>query len=114
RTATGFRQYSLNRKLYEMVLAFIIQYRYSKLLILRSYLSIAFFGSHLYGSQKASQVAFGKALHELSDNETAQLAAMLVYPRPVRPNEKWRICVERRATYGLKLLPRFEQRFEQI
>lgn len=114
RTATGFRELTLRRKVYEMLLASIIQYRYSKLLILRSYLATAFYGSHLFGADKASRAAFGKPLAKLSDNEAAQLAAMLVYPRPVRPREEWRVRVERRAAYGLNLLPRFEQSFEKI
>jgi membrane peptidoglycan carboxypeptidase len=38
RTATDYRQKTLRRKLYEMLLAWIIQYRYNKFEILRSYL----------------------------------------------------------------------------
>jgi membrane peptidoglycan carboxypeptidase len=114
RTATGYHELTFRRKLYEMLLAMVIQYRYSKLLILRSYLACAFYGSHLYGVSKASSVIFGKSASELSVQEMAELAAMLVYPRPLRSGEEWRIRVKRRAAYGVKLLPRFEQRFNQI
>ena len=114
RTATGFRVKTLRRKAYEVTLAAIIQYRYSKLLILRSYLGCAFFGSHLYGAGRASLKTKGKTLSQLSATEAAELAAMLVYPRPLRPEEKWRMKVERRAAYGLKRMVRFEKSFEKI
>jgi monofunctional glycosyltransferase len=114
RTATGYKQLTLTRKLYEMVLAYLIQYRYSKLTILRSYLAIAFFGSHLYGAEKASSKLYGKNLDVLSPQEAAELAAMLVYPRPRIGTEEWRLRIERRATYGLKVLKRLEKRFDQI
>jgi membrane peptidoglycan carboxypeptidase len=114
RTATGFKDKNLRRKLYEIALASMIQYRYSKLLILRSYLDCAFFGSHLYGADRASLKVNGKALAELSDNEASKLAAMLVYPRPLRPEEEWGMKIERRAAYGLRRMARFEKSFEKI
>ncbi|HEY9154188.1 MAG TPA: transglycosylase domain-containing protein, partial [Opitutaceae bacterium] len=53
RTATGFRERTLKRKFYEIFLSVLIQFRYPKRTILRSYLRCAFFGSHLIGASKA-------------------------------------------------------------
>jgi membrane carboxypeptidase/penicillin-binding protein len=100
RTATGYRKKTLTRKLYEALLALIVQYRHNKIVILRSYLNCAFFGSHLYGLRKVAKAVFDKDPTQLSFDESAFIAAMLVYPRPMRPSERWRSAVERRASYG--------------
>jgi membrane peptidoglycan carboxypeptidase len=83
RTATGYKERTLRRKLYEMVLAMIIQFRYSKPEILRSYLACAFFGSGIFGIDRASQNQYGKNSSELTLPEAAFIAAMLVYPKPL-------------------------------
>jgi membrane peptidoglycan carboxypeptidase len=114
RTATGFQEKTLRRKLYEILLARIIQFRYSKIVILRSYLASAFFGSRIYGSEKAAKKIFAKNVSMLDDQESAELAAMLVYPRPLRPGDKWMAKIKRRAAYGLRWKSRLEQRFEKI
>lgn len=114
RTATGFREKTLRRKLYEILLARIIQFRYSKTVILRSYLACAFFGSHIYGIENAAKKAFAKNLAMLNDEQLAEIAAMLVYPRPLRPSDKWMHKVQCRAGYGLRWKGRLEQRFKKI
>jgi monofunctional glycosyltransferase len=114
RTATGFSEKTLTRKLYEMLLATLIQYRYQKIEILRSYLSCAFFGSHLYGINEASRSVFNKRPNELDLDEAAEIAAMLVYPKPLVPTERWRLNVNRRANYAKTLYPRLEQSFNKL
>jgi len=114
RTATGFQEKTLRRKLYEILLARIIQFRYSKIVILRSYLACAFFGSHMYGGEKAAAKVFAKQISALDDQQSAELAAMLVYPSPLRPEEKWSAKIKRRAAYGLHWKRRLEERFEKI
>jgi membrane peptidoglycan carboxypeptidase len=61
RTATGFREKTYRRKLYEMILAVLIQFRYNKLEILKSYLGCAYFGSHLYGLETVSREIYNKS-----------------------------------------------------
>jgi membrane peptidoglycan carboxypeptidase len=112
RTATGYRQRTLSRKFYEMLLATIIQFRYSKLLILRSYLSCAYFGSHLKGTNSASQKVFQKPDNNLTVEEASFIAAMLVYPRPFTPTESWKSKVQRRADYGKRIHVASKNRFE--
>ena len=114
RTATGYREKTLKRKFHEIMLAAIIQWRYSKIQILRSYLSCAYFGSKMTGAEEASRRAFNKELEMLSILEAAELASMLVYPRPLRPQEKWRQSVSRRAIYGRRRLQRFEECFKEV
>ncbi len=114
RTATGFRDLTAKRKIYEILLAWLIQFRYQKLVILRSYLACAFFGSHLYGCEKASRSLYGKHPTMLNEQEAAELAAMLVYPRPLRPSDEWTAQVKRRATYGLSWVGRLEKSFKQV
>ena len=114
RTATGFHEKTLWRKLYEIVLARIIQFRYSKIVILRSYLACAFFGSQMYGIENAAKKAFAQDLAMLNEEQLSELAAMLVYPRPLRASDKWMHKVKRRAGYGLRWKGRLEQRFEKI
>jgi len=114
RTATGFKEKTIRRKLYEMLLSVIVQFRYSKLLILRSYLSCAFFGSGLIGITRASQRAFAVSVEQLSLAQSAELAAMLVYPKPLHPEKRWHVKIRRRADYGLRRLVRFQKSFEKI
>jgi membrane carboxypeptidase/penicillin-binding protein len=115
RTATGYRERTLRRKLYEIFLAWIIQYRYNKFEILRSYLKCAFFGSHLYGSDAAIKQIYNKyPWDELDIDESADLAAMLVYPRPLSPTAEWTRKLSRRANYAKRLYPRLKQRFHKL
>lgn len=113
RTSTGYRQRTLRRKIYEIFLAVIIQFRYSKIVILRSYLACAFFGSHLRGTEAAARKVFGKSVDSLSDDEAVFIAAMLVYPCPLQPTAEWRSRVQRRADYGKRIYIANKKRFDQ-
>ena len=114
RTATGYRRRSLSRKIYEMLLALLIQYRYSKIVILRSYLNRAFFGSRLIGADRASQTMFGTSSDELSLEQASEIAAMLVYPKPLAGGDQWLAKVRRRANYGMRIYIRYKQRFDKL
>lgn len=113
RTVTGYKEPTLRRKLYECVLATIIQRRYSKIQILRAYLNCAFFGSHLIGASKASRVMFGTSPVQLSDEQAAFIAAMLVCPRPAKPSIGWQSRIQRRANYGYSIYINNKDRFDQ-
>ena len=114
RTATGYYERTLRRKIYEMFLSSIIQYRYSKIKILRSYLRCAFFGTNIYGSEDASRKMFGKKSNELTLDESAIVASMLVYPRPKNPTDEWWAKVQNRSRYIMKLYPKIKHRFEKL
>ncbi|MDR3572032.1 MAG: transglycosylase domain-containing protein [Candidatus Pacebacteria bacterium] len=114
RTATGYRKPTAWRKFYEMLLAYFIQYRYSKITILRSYLDCAFFGSHLIGARRAAQSMFSADYRELTIEQAAMLAAMLVYPRPLEGGETWLAKVRRRSDYGMRVYIANKKRFDQL
>ena len=114
RTATGYRKYTVRRKLYEMLLAWIIQFRYTKLEILESYLDCAYFGSGIFGQAAGSSRIYGKPPSKLSLVEAAELAPMLVYPRPLQPPPEWSTKLRRRADYAKRLYPGLKQRFEKL
>jgi membrane peptidoglycan carboxypeptidase len=114
RAATGYYDRSIRRKIYEMLLAWLIQHKYSKIEILRYYLRIAFFGSHLYGVERTSQRVFSKWQLDLTLEEAADIASMLVYPRPREPTERWAEKIRRRSKYILSVYPGLKQRFEQL
>jgi membrane peptidoglycan carboxypeptidase len=80
-----------------------------------TYLEIAYFGSGLRGADAAASVIWGVASYDdLPLTEAAQLAAMLVYPRPLEPTERWLGKVNRRAHYALRIFPQLEKRIEKI
>jgi membrane peptidoglycan carboxypeptidase len=114
RTSTGYKERTFGRKLYEIVLAVIIQFRYSKIVILRSYLACAFFGSHLRGANAAARKVFDKTTYDLSEEEAAFIAAMLVHPRPLHPTPEWTSRVQRRADYGKRIYIANKKRFDQL
>lgn len=114
RTATGYKHYSIKRKFYEIALSFIIQFRYNKIQIFRSYTECAFFGSGLRGLEAASWSVFGKSPGHLNIDEASYIAAMLVYPKPLSSNSQWEMKVRRRANYAVKLYPRHKERFAKL
>lgn len=114
RTITGYKEKTLRRKFYEVLLAIIIQFRYSKVVILRSYLSIAFFGSHLTGANAAAKKMYSKTPEELSLDEAAVIASMLVYPRPLNPKLEWESRINRRASYGKRVYVSNKKGFDKL
>lgn len=114
RTATGFKDKTIRRKMYEIFLAHLIQFRYNKIEILRSYLDCAFFGSRIFGIKKICNRVYHKSPADLSLTEAAEIASMLVYPKPLFPTAKWRAKVSRRADYAGRRYPRFEKTFNKL
>ncbi|WP_414467759.1 transglycosylase domain-containing protein [Kluyvera intermedia] len=103
RTLTDFRDLSIFRKIYEIILSILVNYKFTKKQIIRCYLTRAFFGSGLYGFETASIKCFGKDFSELTSEQQAFLAAMLLRPKPMKPNEKWTESVTIRASYAQKV-----------
>lgn len=102
RTITHYREPNLKRKLYEILLAVIIDYRFKKINILNCYIENAYLGTGIIGFQRASQTRYDKDLQYLTSYEKASLAAMLLYPMPRSPTEKWLSANKQRAFYALK------------
>lgn len=114
RTILDRRERTISRKLNEFVLAWLLNFRLDKVSILHSYVDMAFFGSHLYGASSASIAMFSKRPEQLTLDEAAFVAAMLVYPKPNIETEQWRQRVRRRAAYGLSIYRGLEKGRDQI
>nr|WP_281720502.1 transglycosylase domain-containing protein [Nitrosomonas nitrosa] len=109
RTCTGYRQRTIRRKVYEMLLASLLQYRASKIQILKSYMAVVYLGHGVRGAQVAAAMLFSKRqLEQLTVAEACHIAAMMVYPMPKVPTERWRARVDRRANYALSLLAKIK------
>jgi penicillin-binding protein 2A len=101
RTATGYKAQTLKRKLYEGLLAILIQFRYGKTEILESYLACAYFGAGMTGAGMTAQKLFGKTADQLDLTEAALMSAMLARPRPSRASLVWQKRIETRARYAI-------------
>lgn len=76
---------SLHRKLLEMALARRIEAAYSKDQILELYMNRIFFGSGIYGVERAAQAYFGRPARDLDLGESAMLAAIIRGPNKFSP-----------------------------
>lgn len=79
------REKTVERKLREMMLAILMEKRFSKDEILTLYLNKIYFGSGAYGIEAASQTYFRKASSELDTHEAALLAALPKAPSSLNP-----------------------------
>lgn len=103
RTVTGYRARTLQRKVYEICLAFIINNRYSKRVILHSYMHYAYLGTGLTGIEKAAMKTFNKDISSLTEFESAMVASMLLTPQPLFQTARWYVRTKRRATYAMSV-----------
>jgi penicillin-binding protein 1A len=76
---------TLNRKLYEALLAFKIEHSLTKDQILELYVNQIYLGQRAYGFGAASQIYYGKALEQLSLAEMAMLAGLPKAPSTYNP-----------------------------
>lgn len=87
RVITQDYQYSLSRKLKEIVLAICIRRMYNRKLLALSYLNIAFYGT-LYQSLDAILMKYGLQKCDDIDLRTcASIVAHLKYPEPIEPSD---------------------------
>lgn len=99
RTIIDRHERTIKRKIYEALLANLIQYRYSKITILRSYMAVAYLGWNMRGFFDLSYADFGIDPTEVSGFDAARLASHLVFPRPREINSEWERKILRRANY---------------
>jgi membrane peptidoglycan carboxypeptidase len=109
RTITGRHERSFRRKAREMLLAWLLDFHMNKPDILASYLARAYFGTGIRGAEAAAKARFGLSLPEVTLEQAAEIASLLVYPAPRQPTERWQKRVIRRSRYGLALWRRLEK-----
>lgn len=107
--ARGFylsTEYSIVRKLREMLLAVKMERVLEKDEILELYLNKIFFGHRAYGVAAAAAFYYGKSLDELTLAEAAMLAGIPKFPSSANPVSNPERAMERRNHY---VLPRMRE-----
>lgn len=77
---------SLQRKVKELFLAFLLESRYTKREILKLYLDRAYMGGGAFGVEAAAQFYFGKSIREVNLAEAALLAGLYKAPTKYAPH----------------------------
>ena len=87
------RQKTMTRKIKEMAMAVVLEFKYSKDQILEKYLNEVFFGQSgniaVHGVSEAAKFYFGKNLDELTTAEQALLAGLVRGPFLYSPFRHW-------------------------
>lgn len=94
---------SMRRKVQELLLAFWLEYKFSKEQILTLYLNRVYLGSGAYGIEAASQKYFQKTSRDLNIKEAAVIAGMLKAPSRYNPIASKERAMER-ARVVLKIM----------
>jgi penicillin-binding protein 1A len=76
---------SLQRKIKELFLSFLLESRYSKREILKLYFDRAYMGGGTFGAEAASQYYFGKSVRDINMAEAAVLAGLFKAPTKYSP-----------------------------
>ena len=97
RNSFSMRGKSLHRKLLEIAVARRIESKFSKDEILELYVNRIFFGTGLYGVERASQSYFGKSASALTLDEAAMLAAIIRGPNRFSPFRAYDVALSGKA-----------------
>ncbi|MFT5702124.1 MAG: membrane carboxypeptidase/penicillin-binding protein [Desulforhopalus sp.] len=89
RVVTCRYERTLSRKLREQILATTVLTRSTKFDIAVSYLSIAFYGSGIYGITGLKKIC-DEPLSEVSINQAVKVVARLKYPEPSNQTQEWK------------------------
>lgn len=85
RNTFGMKEMSLQRKFLEAALAYRLEREYSKDEILTCYMNRVYFGSGLYGVERAAQGYFMKPASQLTLGESAMLVGVIRGPSLLNP-----------------------------
>jgi len=91
------RERTLKRKIKELLLAILLEERYSKQEILEFYLNQIYFGKGAYGVEQAAKVYFNKSVKDLNLAECALLAGLPRAPARYSPFKNLPRAYRRRA-----------------
>jgi len=87
---------SFQRKIKEIFISLILEFRYDKNQILKSYLNNIYLGSGAYGVNEASQVYFGKLIEELTLSEIALITGLAPAPSIYSPYQNAELAIKNR------------------
>jgi penicillin-binding protein 1A len=87
---------SFQRKIKEIFISLILEFRYDKNQILKLYLNNIYLGSGAYGFNEASQVYFGKLIEELTLSEIALIAGLAPAPSIYSPYQNIELAIKNR------------------
>ncbi len=87
---------SFQRKIKELFISLILEFRYDKNQILKFYLNNIYLGSGAYGVNEASQVYFGKLIQELTLSEIALITGLAPAPSIYSPYQNIELAIENR------------------
>jgi len=87
---------SFQRKIKEIFLSLILEFRYNKNQILKLYLNNIYLGSGAYGVNEASQIYFGKLIEELTLSEIALIAGLAPAPSIYSPYQNIELAIKNR------------------
>lgn len=96
RTLFLTREKTAARKIQEIVLAFVLEARFSKNKILELYLNRIYLGSGAYGVEAAANTYFGKSVSELTLAESATIAGLPRAPSVYDPYRNPKLATKRR------------------
>lgn len=81
----GQRERTLRRKIREALMAYRLERRYPKALILERYLNTIYLGQSVYGVEAAARMYFGKSARRVTLPEAAFLAGLIRSPNTLSP-----------------------------
>ena len=87
---------NFQRKINEIIISLILDFKYDKDQILKLYLNNIYLGSGSYGVNEAAQVYFGKLITELTLSEIALIAGLAPAPSIYSPYENIDLAIEQR------------------
>jgi len=87
---------SFQRKIKELFISLILEFRYDKNQILKLYLNNIYLGSGAYGVDEAAQVYFGKFIEELTLSEIALIAGLAPAPSIYSPYQNLELAIKNR------------------
>jgi len=85
RNRFGMTEKTFHRKLVEVMIARRLEAKYSKDQLLEAYANLIYYGSGIYGIERASEVYFEKRAADLNLSEAAMLAGIIRGPTPFSP-----------------------------
>ena len=87
---------TLTRKIKEIIISLILEYKYTKNQILKLYLNKIYLGEGAYGINEASQTYFGKLINDLTLSEIALIAGLAPAPNFYSPYQNYELAKENR------------------